>query len=261
MSKIVKYLTFLVTITLLSSNSYGDESRLDKILSSGVLKVGTTGDWNPMTFKETSTDEYKGFDIEIAKELAKDMGVKIEFVPTEWKTIVAGITTNKYDLSTSVSLNAKRALSAGYTDSYLNYYQVPLTLKTNLYKFKDWEDLNDENINFAVTLGTVQEEMAKEFFPKSKIISVEAPARDYQEILSNRADASMTSNIEAAALVNQYSKLAIIPVEDQRRPTPLAWLIPQHDQVWINYVNHWISLKKSQGFFKKIKEKYNLKDY
>ena len=102
--------------------------------------------------------------------------------------------------------------------------------------------------------------MAKEFFPNSNIISVEAPARDFQEVLSGRADASMTSNIEAAALVDQYSELSIIPVTEQRRPTPLAWLIPQDDQVWINYINHWISLKKSQGFFDKKMKKYNLQN-
>ena len=258
MKNLVKSFNIAIVIITISFEAISVESRLNTVLSSGILRVGTTGDWNPMSIKDPASNEYKGFDIDIAKELAKDMGVKVEFVPTEWKTIVAGITSNKYYISTSASLNAKRALSAGYTDSYLNYYQVPLTLKKNLLKFNDWEDLNSENINFAVTLGTVQEQMAKEFFPNSKIISVEAPARDFQEVLSGRADASMTSNIEAAALIEQYEELTIIPVSEQRRPTPLAWLIPQNDQVWINYINHWIKLKKSQGYFDKIMSKYNL---
>ena len=68
------------------------DSNLDKILSSGVLKVGTTGDWDPMTIKDPATNKYKGFDIDVMNELAKDMGVKVEFVPAEWKTIVSGIT-------------------------------------------------------------------------------------------------------------------------------------------------------------------------
>ena len=145
-----------------------------------------------------------------------------------------------------------------YSNSYLNYYQVPLTLKKNLDKFSDWEDINKPGIKFAVTLGTVQEQMAKEFFPKAIITSIEAPARDFQEVLSGRALVSMTSNIEAAALVVQYKELAIIPVKEQRKPTPLAWLMPQNDQVWINYINHWIELKKSQGFFREMKIKWNL---
>ena len=46
-----------------------------------------------------------------------------------------------------------------------------------------------------------------------------------------------------------YPELAIVPVEEPKSPTPLAWLIDQDDQVWINYINHWIELKKAQGFF------------
>ena len=254
-----KNLIITIFIAFLSLPSTANaKSRLNEILESSILRVGTTGDWNPMTIKDPATNEYKGFDIDVVNELAKDMGVKIQFVPTEWKTLVSGITSNKYDISTSASLNAKRALSTGYSSSYLNYHQVPLTLKKNLNKFSDWTDINKPNVKFAVTLGTVQEQMAKEFFPKAIITSIESPARDFQEVLSGRAEVSMTSNIEAAALVQQYEELAIIPVTEQRKPTPLAWLLPQDDQVWINYINHWIELKKSHGFFKEMKNKWNL---
>lgn len=251
------FIIFIVILLSFSSNSFA-KSRLNEILESGILRVGTTGDWNPMTIKDPATNKYKGFDIDVANELAKDMGVKLKFIPTEWKTLVAGIASNKYDISTSASLNAKRALSAGYSDSYLNVYQVPLTLKKNLNKFSDWEDINKSEVKLAVTLGTVQEQMAKDFFPNAQITTIEAPARDFQVVLSGRAEVSMTSNIEAAALVKQYEELAIIPVKEKRNPTPLAWLTPQDDQVWINYINHWIELKKSHGFFKKMKKKWNL---
>ena len=50
-----------------------------------------------------------------------------------------------------------------------------------------------------------------------------------------------------------------IPVKEPKYPTPLAWLTPQGDQVWINYLNHWIAIKKSQGFFDKMTDKYKLK--
>ena len=71
------------------------------------------------------------FEIDIVTELAKDMDVKIIFVPTEWKTLVSGIVADKYDISTSASLSAKRALSTGYTNSYFKLATVPLTLKKN----------------------------------------------------------------------------------------------------------------------------------
>ena len=87
-----------------------------------------------MTFKDPSTNQYKGFEIEIVKKLAEDMGVKLVFIPTEWKTLVSGIVSNKYDISTSASLSVKGALSTGYTNSYFKLVTVPLTLKKNLSK-------------------------------------------------------------------------------------------------------------------------------
>jgi cyclohexadienyl dehydratase len=165
---------------------------------------------------------------------------------------------NKYDLSTSASLSAKRALTAGYTNSFFKLATVPLTLKKNLSKFQDWNDLNKSEVIVAVTLGTVQEQYAKVLFPDSTLKVIEAPARDYQEVLAGRADAHITSNVEAATLVEKYPELSIVPVKKPKYPTPLAWLIPQEDQVWINYINHWIEIKKARGYFAQMMKKWNL---
>ena len=241
------------------NNSVFAESRLQTILKNGEIRVGTTGDWNPMTVKDPATNEYIGFEIEIVKQLAKDMDVNLVIIPTEWKTLVNGIVSNKYDISTSASLSAKRALSTGYTDSYFKLATVPLTLKKNLNKFQNWDDINKQGVKVAVTLGTTQEIQAKEIFPNATLNIIESPARDFQEVLAGRSEVHITSNIEAATLVEQYPEMAIIPVSEPKYPTPLAWLTPQDDQVWINYLNHWISIKKSQGFFQQMMEKYQLK--
>ena len=254
---LIRFFCFLCIF--LFSNFVIAESRLQKILESGKIRVGTTGDWNPMTFKDPASNEYKGFEIDIVTELSKDMGVKLIFIPTEWKTLVNGIISNKYDISTSASLSAKRALSTGYTNSYFKLATVPLTLKKNLSKFQSWEDINKEGVKVAVTLGTTQEQQAKQIFPNATLTIIESPARDFQEVLAGRADVHITSNIEAATLIEQYSEMTIVPVFEPKYPTPLAWLTPQDDQVWINYINHWIELKKSQGFFEKTKAKWNLK--
>ena len=147
----MKKLIYLAIFALLPFN-LNAESNLDKILSSGVLKVGTTGDWDPMTIKDPATNKYKGFDIDVMNELAKDMGVKIEFVPAEWKTIVSGITSERYDISTSVTKTPKRAEVAGFTDTYYKYGTVPLVLKKNLSKFSTWDSLNNSNVTIATCL-------------------------------------------------------------------------------------------------------------
>ena len=253
MKKIIAIISLLIITTAANS-----ESRLQKINSSGELRVGTTGDWDPMTMKDPATNKYKGFDIDVMKELAKDMGVKVKFVPTEWKTIVSGISANRYDISTSVTKTAKRAEVAGFTDTYYKYGTVPLVLKKNLKKYSTWKSLNNKNVTIATTLGTSQEEKAKEFFPKSKLKSVEAPARDFQEVLAGRADGNITSLLEANKLVVTYPELAIVP-DGGKNPAFLAMMVGKNDKVWNDYVNKWIKKKKASGFFETLKKKYNLR--
>ena len=253
MKKIIAILSLIIMTTAVNA-----ESNLQKILSSGELRVGTTGDWDPMTMKDPATNKYKGFDIDVMNELAKDMGVKVKFVPAEWKTIVSGITADRYDISTSVTKTPKRAEVAGFTDTYYKYGTVPLVLKKNLKKYSTWSSLNNENITIATTLGTSQEEKAKEFFPKSKLNSVEAPARDFQEVLAGRADGNITSSTEANKLVVKYPQLAIVN-DGEKNPAYLAMMVGKNDKVWNNYVNKWIKDKKASGFFRTLLSKYNLK--
>ncbi|MFT4916072.1 MAG: cyclohexadienyl dehydratase [Yoonia sp.] len=247
--------TVILAASTVSANA---QSALSDILSGGVLKVGTTGDWNPMTMKDVATNGYTGYDIDVMTQLAEDLGVEIEFVATDWKTIVSGITAGQYHITGSASVSPSRAKAAGYSDSYFSLATVPLTLKENADRFTSWEDLNAADVSVAATLGTTQEAQVKLFFPDAEHRIVEAPARDFQEVLVGRADASITSNVEANKLVDQYDQLMIVPVDAGRAPTPIAMLLPQADQVWINYVNTWITLKQEQGFFEELGVKWQL---
>lgn len=236
------------------------QSALNDILSSGTLKVGTTGDWNPMTMKDIATNSYTGYDIDVMTELAKDLGVKLEFVPADWKTLVSGVTAGKYHMTGSASVSPARAKAAGYSASYFSLATVPLILEKNADKFKDWDDLNKADVTVAATLGTTQEKQVKQYFPDAKHQIVEAPARDFQEVLSGRADAHITSNVEALKLIEKYSQMMIVPVSAPKSPTPIAMLLPQGDQVWINYMNTWIALKQERGFFDTLGKKWRLKE-
>ena len=257
MKKILSIIFAVLIGTTALADNHGN-SKLAAIKKSGELRVGTTGDWDPMSMKDPATNKYKGFDIDVMRELAKDLGVKVKFVPAEWKTIVAGITADRYDISTSVTKTPKRAEVAGFTATYFKYGTVPLVLKKNLKKFPTWDSLNNKKVTIATTLGTSQEEKAKEFFPKSKLRSIEAPARDFQEVLAGRADGNITSSLEAKKLVIKYPQLAIVP-DGGKNPAFLAMMVPKGDKVWNDYVSNWIKRKQISGFFMTLEAKYNLK--
>ena len=248
--------TFIAFFSL--SNITLADSVLNEILSSGKLKAGTTGDFNPFSVRDTATNKYKGYDIDIMSELAKDMGVEIEFVPTDWKTIVNGVVAGKYHITGSASIKASRMKAAGFSESYLSVNFKPFTTDDKVSKFDGWASINKSGVKIATTLGTAMEPMVKSWFPNASIKSVEAPARGYQEVLAGRADVFVTSNLEGSTLKAKYKNVKEVKVDAPRSPTPLAMLLPQGDQVWINFVNHWIKIKTAKGFFKKTAKKWGL---
>ncbi|MEL7116723.1 MAG: transporter substrate-binding domain-containing protein [Pseudomonadota bacterium] len=233
------------------------QSALNDILDSGVLKFGTTGDWNPMSVRNPATNSYEGFDIDVATELAADLGVEVEFVPTDWKTLVNGVVAGKYHMTGSASISAARMKVAGFSESYIAVEIMPFTMPGMADKFDGYESINNPEVTVATTLGTTFEALVREWFPNAEIKVVEAPLRGYQEVLAGRADVFITSNIEGATLAEKHGVVQV-PGTEPRAPSPIAMLLPQDDQVWINYVNNWVKLKEAKGFFDATKAKHGL---
>ncbi|MDC3154960.1 transporter substrate-binding domain-containing protein [Pelagibacteraceae bacterium] len=249
--------TFLITLFLILP-SLASASTLDEIMKSGTLKVGTTGDFPGWSFMNPETSEYEGYDIDVAMKLAEDMGVEVEFVATDWKNLVSGVVANKYHMTSSASITAKRAITAGYSNSYYGTGTVAMVLSKNKDKISSWDQVNNSKYSVAVTLGTVFENEATKSFPDAKIIAVEAPAREYQEVLSGRADVSLTSKVDAMKLVQLYPELSIVNLDEPKNAKLFAILLPRGDQEWINFVNHWIADQKNKGFFNQTAAKFGL---
>jgi len=245
-------------ILSLSATPVFAQSALKEILNEGVLKVGTTGDWNPMTVKDPATNNYEGYDIDVMTELAKDLGVELELVATDWKTLVNGVVAGNYHMTGSASISPARMKAAGYSASYIAVEILPFTTADKADQFDGWDSINKDGVKVAATLGTTFEKLVKEWFPDSEIKAVEAPALQHQEVLSGRSDVFVTSNIEGATLTKKFEKIVPIEIDSPRSPTPIAMLLPQDDQVWINYVNNWIEIKKARGFFKETAKKWGL---
>ncbi|MEP5762067.1 MAG: transporter substrate-binding domain-containing protein [Litoreibacter sp.] len=256
MNKMIKALAVSAVAVALTGTAMA-QSALNEILNDGVMKVGTTGDWNPMTLKDPATNSYKGFDVDVMNELANDLGVKVEFVATDWKTLVNGVVAGKYHLTGSASISPARMKAAGFSESYIAVEIFPFTLKENEAKFSGYDSINQPGVTVATTLGTTFEKLVREWFPNAEIKVVEAPARGFQEVIAGRADVFITSNIEGSTLKEKFD-IVQVPDTEARSPSPIAMLLPQADQVWINYVNNWVKVKEAQGFFDATKAKWGL---
>ena len=232
-------------------------SRLKAIVDSGKLRIGTTGDFQPMSLK--SGADYSGHQIDMANMLAADMGVKLEIVATDWKTLITGLAANQYDVvMTGTSMSAGRALAATFVDPWGRNAFVPLTLKTNAAKYPSWDSINQPGVTIGLNLGTTMEQFVQQQLPKATLRRVESPARDWQELLGGRVDVTMSSLIEAAALTKEYPQLTTLLANDPRNPIPMALLIPQGDPTFLAFMNNWNTLRKANGSFDALNKKWGV---
>jgi cyclohexadienyl dehydratase len=99
-------------------------------------------------------------------------------------------------------------------------------------------------------MGTVFEQQAKSLFPKAKIRSVEKPATGYQEVLANRAQVTITSNVEAATLIKNYPDLQVVGSSaDMKNKRPFAYPVVHGDSFFVTFLIYLIALKEAEGFF------------
>ena len=254
---------WLSTLAVVASMACGgaaaaDRSILHKVLDSGTLKVGTTGDFNPMSFKDPATKEYRGHQIDAAKQLATDMGVEVEFVATDWKTLINGVVAGKYDIAmTGTSMTVTRAKAAGYTIPWGRTGYLPLSRKDIADRFKTWEDLNDPDVTIGYNLGTSFADFVKLRLPKATVKEVESPARDWQDLLAGRVDVTISSILEAGKLSSTHETL-VIPFQKVANSLPLSFIVPQDDHVWLGFLNNWMRIQHEGGYFKSLNEKWGI---
>ena len=125
----MKKVLLVIMIMVLSAVSYA-EGRVEKILENKKIRVGTTGDYKPFTYYNGK--EYEGYDIEVAKYIASEIGVEVEFVSTTWKNLITDLEKNKFDIAMGgITRRTNRKLKAEISRPYLVFGKCPIVRKAD----------------------------------------------------------------------------------------------------------------------------------
>ncbi len=138
---------------------------LDDILKRGTLRVGMEPGYMPfeMTNKK---GEIVGFDVDMAKRMAKAMGVKLELVSTAWDGIIPALITKKFDIIMSgMTLTQERNMKISFANPYIVIGQSILVDKKLAGEIKSYKDLNNKKYKVASKLGTTGEQATKRMIP------------------------------------------------------------------------------------------------
>lgn len=126
-----------------------------------------------MSVRDPATNSYKSYDVDVMTALAEDLGVTLEFVPTDWKTLVNGVTAGAYHVTGSASISPARMKVAGFSESYVAVEILPFAMAETAEKFDGWESVNQPGVKVATELGATFEAQSKAWFPNAEITVVE----------------------------------------------------------------------------------------
>jgi len=141
-------------LTAIVAPALADGSRLDAILERHALRVGTTGDYRPFTALDKGTGEYSGFDIDMARALAKALGVSIEFKPTTWSGLAKGLAADDFDIAMGgVSVTLDRQKVGFFSNPYLRDGKAPIARCADQQKYETLAEIDRPGVKVIVNPG------------------------------------------------------------------------------------------------------------
>ncbi len=225
------------------------ESTIEQIMKRGVMRVGMDT-FVPWAMKD-KTGKFIGFEIDVATQLAKDMGVKVEFVPTKWAGIIPALLTGKFDVIIGgMGIRPKRALKVNFTLPY-DYSGMSMVANKKLAAgFHSLADFNKPDVQIACKLGTTAAMAAKKFIPRAKLRLFDDEAQAYQELRNGNVHAVVGSAPRPAFEAVTYPDTLFMPLKENFTKEPIAFALRKGDFDTLTFFNSWIILKTDTGWLK-----------
>ncbi len=225
-------------------------SRLDAILERQELRVGTTGDYRPFTVLDKGTGEYSGFDIDMARGLAKALGVSIAFAPTTWSSLAKDLAADDFDIAMGgVSVTLDRQKTGFFSAPYLRDGKTPIARCADKEKFATLADIDRSGVKVIANPGGTNERFDRARLHAAQIVVYPDNLTIFDQLAAGRADLMITDASETRFQEKQHPGVlcAIHPDQPFDFAEKAYWMSP--DPALKAFVDQWLHLTKENGDF------------
>ncbi|GAK54478.1 amino acid ABC transporter substrate-binding protein, PAAT family [Candidatus Moduliflexus flocculans] len=228
------------------------DSTLEQALKRGVLKVGMST-FVPWAMQDKD-GKFIGFEIDVATRLAADMGVQVEFVPTQWSGIIPALLTGKFDVIIGgMGIRPDRNLKVNFSTPY-DYTGMSLVAhKEKAAGFASIADFNKPEVVIAARIGTTAADAVKKYMPNAELRLFENESQTIQELLNGRVHAVVASAPLPAYQALKYPEKLFLPLPENFTKEPIGFAVRKGDFDTLNYFNNWIEVVGSEGWLKERK--------
>lgn len=232
------------------------KSTIEKILKRGELRVGFESGYVPFEMTDKKGN-FIGFDMDYARRMAKEMGVKFVPVNTEWDGIIPALMTDKFDIIMGgMTITQERNLKINFADPYIVVGQTILLNKKHAGTVKSYKDLNDPKYILTSRQGTTGEQAIKRYLPKATYKSFQTEAEAGLEVINGKADALVYDLPYCGFLYGSQGKGKTVFLDEPFTYEPLAWAINKGDPDFMNWLNNFLKQTKGDGFYDRVYQKW-----
>ena len=230
-------------------------SRLDEIVARGVLRVGTTGDYKPFSYRG-GAGGFIGLDIALAADLARTLGLKLQLVPTTWTAMMGDLADDKFDIAMGgVSVSLERQKTAWFSIPYLRDGKTPIARCDDAAKYQTLADIDRPDVRLIVNPGGTNERFARAHAPHAKLTVHPDNVTIFDRLVAGDADVMITDAIEARLQQRLHPKLCAIHPDAPFDFSEKAVLLPR-DAALKAYVDQWLHQAIESGAFARANEQW-----
>ncbi|MFZ2103282.1 MAG: transporter substrate-binding domain-containing protein [Oricola sp.] len=246
-NRILVGLAAVAAVALSLTTANAQEAKVDEIRERGTLRMAGILNEDPYFSKDPRTGEWRGFAVEMGRDMATVLGVELEVVESSWANSILDVQSGKVDLAFALTALPARALAVHFSSpTYYNSFVI-ITPKDEL-KGKSWAELNDPSITIAVDLGSAQDQITKAYLPKANILRFKTRDEAVLALTTGKADAVINTVFNGMVMIKKNAALGSVMV-----PTPILsspsviGLNYGTDEVWKKFVSGWADYNRRVG--------------
>jgi cyclohexadienyl dehydratase len=248
-------LLLLLAVLLLPAGSRA-QSRLDDIATAGVLRAGMTGDYQPFSVRDKTTGEYSGLDVDMARNLAAALGVKLEIVPTTWSNLMTDLTGAVFDIGMGgISVTLQRQKQAFFSAPVLRAGKAAIARCFERDRFLSLAAIDQPGVKVIVNPGGTNETFGRANLRRAEIVVYPDNTKIFGALAAGEANVMITDVFEAKVQQTLHRDLCAIHPDQPFDFGELAYLLPRDIALKL-FVDEWLHELKESGALEQMKIKH-----
>jgi cyclohexadienyl dehydratase len=232
---------------LLSGPAEAESSRLDRVLSAKELRVCIWPDYYGISYRNPKTQQLSGIDIDLARELAKDLGVQVHFLDSSFAKLVDDVSLDRCDIAMfAIGITPARTEKLRFTRPHLVSDIYAITTRSNR-RIKNWADIDQPGVVVAVAKGTYHEPVMREKLRNATLLVTATPQDREQEVEAGRADVFMTDYPFSRRMLETTDWARLITPPATYHLTSYAYAMQPGDDRWHARIEDFVAAIKRDG--------------